>query len=117
MVDYGLFLHFNYLEILIHDHFIEQRGRLVLGRSTEISTLMEYLQHGNPNAEDTKTENIPPLMVLASPGSGKSALMAHCTLEIKKVHNNNGIKKEVASVLNIITHVSSTFVLSVLSLI
>lgn len=105
MVDYGLFLHFNYLEILIHDHFIEQRGRLVLGRSTEISTLMEYLQHGNPSA-DTKTENIPPLMVLASPGSGKSALLAHCTLEIKKVRNNNGIKKEVASVLNTITQVS-----------
>ena len=68
----------------MHNHFIELRSQLVLGRNAEISTIMEYVQHGTISGGST-TEGLPSLLVLGSSGSGKSALMAHCTLEIKKV--------------------------------
>ena len=68
----------------MHNHFIELRGQLVLGRSAEISTIMEFVQNGT-QSDGSSTEGHPPLIVLGSSGSGKSTLMAHCTLGIKKV--------------------------------
>lgn len=68
----------------MHNQFIELRGQLVLGRSNEISTVMDYVQHG-AISDGSNSEGLPPLLVLGSSGSGKSALMAHCTLEIKKL--------------------------------
>lgn len=68
----------------MHNQFIELRGQLVLGRSKEISTVMEYVQHGTIS-DGSRMEGLTPLIVLGSSGSGKSALMAHCTLEIKKL--------------------------------
>lgn len=74
----------------MHDHFIELQGQLVLGRSAEISTVMEFVQDGHLS-DGCNTEDLRPLIVLASSGSGKSALMAHCTLEIKKVSKHDGM--------------------------
>ena len=71
-------------ELSIHNRFIELRGQLVLGRRREISTIMQYVEHGTIS-DGPSTEGLSPLMVLGSSGSGKSALMAHCTLEIKKL--------------------------------
>lgn len=68
----------------MHNQFIELRGQLVLGRSKEISTIMQYVQHGTIS-DGPSTEGLAPLMVLGSSGSGKSALTARCTLEIKKL--------------------------------
>ena len=68
----------------MHNQFIQLRGQLVLGRSKEISAVMQYVEHGTIS-DGPSTESLAPLMVLASSGSGKSALMAHCTLEIKKL--------------------------------
>lgn len=68
----------------MHNHFIELRGQLVLGRSKEISTIIQYVEHGTIS-DGPSTEGLAPLMVLGSSGSGKSALMARCTLEIKKI--------------------------------
>ena len=67
----------------MHNQFIELRGQLLVGRSDEISTIMEYVQHGTIS-DGSSTEGVTPLIVLGSSGCGKSALMAHCTLEIKK---------------------------------
>ena len=70
----------------MHNHFIELRGQLVLGRSTEISTIMKYVEHGCADLNSCGSgADLSPRIVLASPGSGKSALMAHCTQEIRKV--------------------------------
>lgn len=68
----------------MHNQFIELRGQLVRGRSREISTIMEYVQHGTIS-DGSSTEGLVPLIVLGSSGSGKSALMARCTMEIKKL--------------------------------
>ena len=62
----------------------------MLGRSAEISTVMEFVQ-GRTLPDGCNTDYIPPLIVLASSGSGKSALMAHCTLEVKKVCKHDEI--------------------------
>ncbi|KAJ7377292.1 hypothetical protein OS493_030104 [Desmophyllum pertusum] len=72
------------IELSMHNQFIELRGQFLLGRSEEISTVMEYVQHGTIS-DGSSTEGLVPLLVLGSSGSGKSALMAHCTLEIKKL--------------------------------
>ena len=71
-------------ELSMHNQFIELRGQFLLGRSQEISTVMEYVQRGTIS-DGSSTEGLVPLLVLGSSGSGKSALMAHCTLEIKKL--------------------------------
>jgi len=68
----------------MHNHFIELRGQLVLGRDAEVSTIMEYVQNGTLS-DGADTEGVLPLMVLGPAGSGKSALMSHCTLQMKKV--------------------------------
>ena len=81
-----------YAELSMHNHFIELRGKFVLGRSAEISTVMEFVQD-ETLSDGCNTEDLPPLIVLASSGSGKSALMAHCTLEIKKVGKHDGINR------------------------
>lgn len=75
----------------MHNHFIELRGQLVLGRSAEISTIMEFVQNGT-QSDGSSTEGHPPLIVLGSSGSGKSALMAHCTMEIKSHEVGNNTK-------------------------
>ena len=67
----------------MHNQFIELRGQLVLGRGKEITTVMNYVQHGTIS-DGSGSGRLPPLIVLGSSGSGKSALMANCTLEIKK---------------------------------
>lgn len=67
----------------MHNQFIELRGQLVLGRGEEITTVMNYVQHGTIS-DGSGSGRLPPLIVLGSSGSGKSALMANCTLEIKK---------------------------------
>ena len=81
---YYIFYNFLCTELSIHNRFIELRGQLVLGRRREISTVMQYVEHGTIS-DGPSTEGLSPLMVLGSSGSGKSALMAHCTLEIKKL--------------------------------
>lgn len=49
-----------------------------------MSTMMQYVEHGTIS-DGPSTEGLSPLMVLGSSGSGKSALMACCILEIKKL--------------------------------
>ena len=71
----------------MHNQFIELRGQLVLGREEEITTVMNYVQHGTIS-DGSGSGRLPPLIVLGSSGSGKSALMANCTLEIKKNLNS-----------------------------
>jgi len=78
------FNHFLNTELSMHNQFIELRGQLVLGRSQEISTIMQYVEDG-AISDGPSAEGLAPLMVLGSSGSGKSALMARCTLEIKKL--------------------------------
>lgn len=68
----------------MHNHFIELRGQLVLGRDAEVSTIMEYVQNGTLS-DGADTEGLTPLMIIGPAGSGKSALMSHCTLQMKKV--------------------------------
>ena len=71
----------------MHNQFIELKGQLVLGRGEEITTVMNYVQHGTIS-DGSGSGRLPPLIVLGSSGSGKSALMANCTLEIKKKRNS-----------------------------
>lgn len=72
------------MELSMHNHFIELRGQLVLGRDAEVSTIMEYVQNGTLS-DGADTEGLPPLMIIGPAGSGKSALMSHCTLQMKKL--------------------------------
>lgn len=72
------------IELSMHNQFIELRGQLVLGRGEEITTVMNYVQHGTIS-DGSGSGRLPPLIVLGSSGSGKSALMAYCTLEIQNL--------------------------------
>lgn len=78
-------------ELLTQDNFIRSKGSLLLGRSKEIESIVEYATHGclpGQARESTYNKTCPILLVQGVPGSGKSSLMAYCTLQAKKVNDS-----------------------------
>ncbi|XP_072019125.1 telomerase protein component 1-like [Amphiura filiformis] len=66
-----------------HGIYMVQKGQLVFGREKEIEVIMKYA-----NEEASADEGVPPLIVAADPGQGKSALMARSVMEAKKAGLN-----------------------------
>lgn len=82
-----------------------QKGQLVFGREKEIQLILNFAK-GEPidlpaaeETKDTATSNenpredetsngVPPLIVVADPGQGKSSLMAKAVMEARKVGQN-----------------------------
>ncbi|XP_019644611.1 PREDICTED: telomerase protein component 1-like [Branchiostoma belcheri] len=85
------------LELLPHDTYMQQKGQLVLGREAEMEALMQFAT-GDDNSssavpsatdsEQTGESSFPIMMVVAQPGTGKSALMAKFTMEVTQKCDN-----------------------------
>ncbi|XP_031552448.1 telomerase protein component 1-like [Actinia tenebrosa] len=75
------------LDLLTQDNFIRSKGSLLLGRSNEIESIVEYATNGclPGQSRESSNDTCPILLVQGVPGSGKSSLMAYCTLEAKKL--------------------------------
>ena len=56
-----------------------QKGQLVFGREKEIDLILNYAK------EEKSEDGVAPLVVVADPGQGKSALMARSVMEARKV--------------------------------
>ncbi|XP_039627705.1 telomerase protein component 1-like isoform X2 [Polypterus senegalus] len=89
----------------LHQHslFSVQKSRLVLGRDREVADVLKYLQLGvtehqedmsmHESPEDPESNKpgrhsstrIPPYLMVAPPGTGKSCLMAQCVFEAQKI--------------------------------
>ncbi|CAH1246787.1 TEP1 [Branchiostoma lanceolatum] len=87
------------IELLPHDTYMEQKGQLVLGRDAEMEKLMQFATGDDTSSsavssdtttdsEQTEQGSCPILMVVARPGTGKSALMAKFTLEVIQKFDN-----------------------------
>ncbi|KAK3703596.1 hypothetical protein QZH41_019138, partial [Actinostola sp. cb2023] len=74
-------------ELVAHDNFIRSRGSLLLGRKNEMHNIVEYAHYGRLPGQVIAGDGsaCPMLLVQGVPGSGKSSLMAYCTLQIKKM--------------------------------
>ena len=62
---------------LMQDVFIAKRGELLIGREDEVNSMMDF----TCNESEGKC-----LLVIAEPGTGKSALVAHHVLRMKEVY-------------------------------
>ncbi|KAG2471169.1 DPOE1 polymerase, partial [Polypterus senegalus] len=83
---------------------ISKKSRLVLGRDREVADVLKYLQLGvtehqedmsmHESPEDPESNKpgrhsstrIPPYLMVAPPGTGKSCLMAQCVFEAQKIY-------------------------------
>ncbi|XP_071955372.1 telomerase protein component 1-like [Antedon mediterranea] len=67
------------IETQQHQIFMEQRGTMVFGRSKEIQKMLTFAKSSKDSEEGSS-----PMLVVADPGQGKSALMAKCVRESKQ---------------------------------
>ncbi|EDO39396.1 predicted protein, partial [Nematostella vectensis] len=72
-------------EAAAHDSFVRSRGALLLGRHNEVKQVMEYITREHEPLGNEESDSRPIMLVQGVPGSGKSSLVAYCTLEAKKL--------------------------------
>ncbi|XP_038078830.1 telomerase protein component 1-like [Patiria miniata] len=67
-----------------HDIYMEQKGKLVFGRDSEIGKMTDFAKGLHKDAEGEAGKQRHHMMVVADPGEGKSSLMARFVMEVKK---------------------------------
>ncbi|EDV20525.1 uncharacterized protein TRIADDRAFT_61017 [Trichoplax adhaerens] len=83
------------IEFASHEIFMQSRGRQVLGRKSEIQSVVHYVTTASnqasedDNNDQLKTysdDTVSPLVITGASGMGKSALMSACVLTLQKMN-------------------------------